>query len=255
MRNIAVSFITGSVFGSIIFIFIFDVNPESRVLPEAHDSELMGEVVPSRVNLDTAPALSRSEPVSEPTEPQFEDSPDVAVGGAAVDPVERLAELAAIIRAANREAIEIDRGRWLASLGPIVSPVPLSPEFHWFGWNTFHEEMQREPIDFTASLKEAEITQYLFSRPQMIQQYGTPTVRCHTNRCLVTWISYGSSESASEFQSDFLGLADAADEELTTPLSCDVADGCVSRTHVEDGIATAIWGVKFEGKEVVPGLE
>lgn len=255
MRNIAVSFIAGSVFSGIVFFLIFDVTPRSDASTEAQEFELFDEEVSSRGNPETVPETSQLPPVSPPSEPQPAESEVIAVGSPSATPEERLAELGDVMDAARQEATEIVRARALGRLGPVISPVPLPPEFDWLEESVFHEYMQREPIDLSASSKEAQLAEYLFSRPQMVQRYGTPTIRCHTNRCLVTWVSYGSSETADVVQSDLRTVTGAAGQEMTEHFECSGPGGCFLRTHVEDGLATAIWAVKFDGEEVVPGLD
>ena len=153
---------------------------------------------------------------------------------------ERIAAQRQLSEDAQAELIELNRRRVVAELGPVVTPLPLPQEFDWLGVNLFRERMQRETIDpLWAGSTEAQLWDYIGSRPQLAERYGMPTIRCHSVRCQLTWMAYGSSETRADVTSDFRVLRDEIEEQLPGIFD---SPGPVE-LNVQDGVVTVVWGL------------
>jgi hypothetical protein len=235
MAKVLLGIMLGSAAASAAFLFLD--RRESENLPETVGVSVQSvgggtsEVSDSPASIDVvAPSLGNSSGIE-------------AIGTRARNPEEREAELIQLIEDAQAELNEVAKSRILAELGPIVSPLPLPPEFDRLGDVWFHDLMQRETIDPTwASATEAQLMQFVFDRAQLLRRYGTPTVRCHSMRCELTWVSYSSSETEAAVQSDFGALRDTLNEFMPGAFECGLSK-CLLRIDVEDGLTTVFWGI------------
>lgn len=154
---------------------------------------------------------------------------------------ERIATQRQLIDDAQAELIELYKSSAVAELGPVITPLPLPQEFDWLGVNLFRERMQREPIDpLWAGSSEARLWDYIGSQSQLTQAYGTPTIRCHSTRCQLTWMSYASDKTKAEALSDFSALRDEIEVRLPGVFDCPL---CPVELNVQDGVTTVVWGL------------
>ena len=152
-------------------------------------------------------------------------------------------EAQAIVRRASGELEQMAIARLLAS-NPVVSPSPLPPEFDWVDDLTyrglFHDRFEREPIDGAWSAPmEAELLQFVYDQPGIVERYGPPTVRCHTRRCEVL---FTTASGAGSEQTDVRALLDNSLELMPDTFDCGPSN-CWADANQQNGIATIFWGM------------
>lgn len=130
---------------------------------------------------------------------------------------------------------------------PILSPIRLPAEFDWISADRsrrlFHERMQREPIDSAwATVTETELLSVIYRQTDIVQEYGAPTIRCHTTRCEVTFLSTSRNFDESQARADLRALFDASVEEMDGAFDCGPGD-CVLGAVSQDGIGSMFWGI------------
>lgn len=233
MGKILLGIIIGAAAASAVFV--------SLDLRKPAASPATAVVSVQSVGVEASNASDLSVPI-EATDPSIEDFAEIeAISPSARNVDERLAAQMQLVDGAQAELIELYKSNVVAELGPVVTPYPLSPEFDWLGVNLFHERMQRETIDpLWAGSTEAQLWDYIGSQPHIAERYGTPTIRCHSVRCELTWMSFDSSETKTVVQSDFRALRDGIGERLPGAFDCGL---CPIELNVQDGVTTVVWGL------------
>lgn len=128
---------------------------------------------------------------------------------------------------------------------PVVSPTPLPPQFDWMAGslylNLFHEQFQREYIDSAwAAPTQRSLERLVYDRPEIIEKYGAPTIRCHSTRCEVIFVASGEWASAGN---DVQELHDATLDEMPEVFDCETGD-CWAVARNEGGAASIFWGIE-----------
>jgi len=162
----------------------------------------------------------------------------------------RVEEARQALVGARRELVALQRSRELAEI-PLVSAIPLPAEFDWLQSDApnayyFRERLQREGYDASwADQAGAGILKLVYDRPEIVQDYGQPTITCRATLCEVTFLAYGVARDETAVRSDAMSLFDAAVEDL--PGTFDCALQCELEVSVQGGIATIFWGVTRAG--------
>jgi hypothetical protein len=254
MRKTLVGILGGAA-AAYLAVWLFDVGPDSSdfLIQQAADTPDPSSLAP--VAFDNS-QIAQESPENNPV--------SGAVAEESVVPTRRMPELPeddAVREVRLRAEIE-DTQRALADLRaeleelaivrelaaePIISPITLPPEFEWIAENTyrslFHERMQREPIDVGwAGAIGPELESFIYNQPEIVQKYGAPTVRCHTTRCEVTFLSTGVIDDPSVARADARALFEASLVEMDGRFNCGPGE-CWAEAETQDGIVTIFWGM------------
>ena len=254
MRKVLIAFAVGVAVASLGFA-LFHVEPADRELSASDGSgETAAAPTVPEPNPSPPAGVQRSQDGAGAAPPeQFAESPAPRQSEAvrAEESTEArfrrdLEEAQGVVR---RTAAELERLRIEGELAadPIVSPIFLPPEFDWLAENlyrdVFHERMQREPIDAAwAGTMEPELLRFIYRRPDVVQKYGAPTVRCHTTQCEVTFLATGVYDDPSVARADARALFDNSFVELDGMFDCGPGE-CWAEAIYQDGIVTIFWGM------------